>query len=253
MRTKKNIKRFGKKAFISDSIVDIWAIILFVVVVILFAILFNFKRTEVEEKLQVERDVIYGNYLAQVYLRKPVTVGDQQMTVAELIALYDYNQSMQIKEQGGQLDVVSQGGIFAKWLKSDDGMRDAIKEITWNFVDDNFKDPKRYNCYVFSIKGNGFEFSKFGMGCGTSNAFSIDAIINEIGVPRGAYLTYLPSVDPRQDPIKIYSIYDLDSLILTYGGTEVRDIQEAQKRSIVRACARTADPAACTKRILETE
>ena len=66
----------SKKAFISDALVDIWSYIMFVLIVIVFAIIYKYASSEKTQALENIYDVTYGNYLAQVYLRTPVVVGN---------------------------------------------------------------------------------------------------------------------------------------------------------------------------------
>jgi hypothetical protein len=226
----------SKKAFISDALVDIWSYIMFVLIVIVFAIIYKYASSEKTQALENIYDVTYGNYLAQVYLRTPVVVGNAQLTMAELLSMYDYNQTLEPDE--GKLPE----GLFADlfdWNVDLTGQRDAssdfffgketdlwrgIKTITDDFVRKNFNSDK---CYLFGIKANGFEYSKMNddVTCKIFRGFTpwkvseIDLgpfklkVVGVNDVPKDSYLTYLPSIDPRKKPIEIYSIYDVSKLV----------------------------------------
>ncbi|MBW2971471.1 hypothetical protein KY359_00400 [Candidatus Woesearchaeota archaeon] len=211
--------RFGKKAFITDVIVDFWAYIVFTLVIIVFAILYVYTAKAKTQELQDARDITYGNYLAQVYLRKPITVGGAQMTMAELIALYDYNQTLEL-----QRELEEDRGIFesmtAFFQGTQNPMRDAIMEITDAFVRVNFEGGR---CYVFAVHGNAFNYLRFGDNClkWRDRGFFLHPephlLLERMPeLPNSSYINYISPIDPRNDPILIYSIYDMDRLIDVY-------------------------------------
>jgi hypothetical protein len=246
-----------KKAFIADAFVDLWAYIMFVLVVIVFAILFKYMSSAKTEALENLYDITYGNYLAQVYLRTPVIVGNARMTVAELISMYDYNQTLEPDE--GKLPE----GIFFNlfdWSVDLTGQRDAssdfffgrendlwrgIKTITDDFVRKNFDSNK---CYVFSIKAESFEYAKGNDArkCQVFKGFrgfwqraefvNLGRIalqtVGDKGIPPEAYLTYLPSIDPRKKPIEVVSIYDVSKMF----SLEERQGDALYRQSMMEFC-----------------
>ncbi len=222
-RKNRKMRRMNKKAFISDSIVDIWAIILFALVVLTFAILFKFDADAREMAIKDRKDVTYGNYFAQVFLRKPMLAGNEQMTMAELIAFYDYNQT-----QEKQKSLIQDAKDLHKFLFY--GVRnplwDALEPTIDQFTEWSFDEDR---CWVFSIKGNGFEYAKFGDCPALSTAFSIALALEQYQVPKETFVTYIASVDPRQKPIEIYSIYDLQRLVELYAPDSYTDMSDWEK------------------------
>ena len=221
-RKVKQIKPIGKKAFIMSFIVDFWAYITFVLVVIIFAMVYKYLADAKLQAVEDVKDIVYGNYLSQVYLRKPIVVGEDRMTMAELIAMYDYNQTI---EQRGKKEPTSTELLFGNqyffYGRSDNAMWNGIVEVTEEFIDENFDDSK---CYVFAMKGNDFEYARFGSKCNLEKGFSLVSALPQFGVPEKTFLTILPSVDPRNDPIEIYVVYDLKRLIELYSKESYIDI-----------------------------
>jgi hypothetical protein len=205
-------RKLGRKAFISDIIVDIWAIIIFVVVIIIFYLIFKASATAREQTLRDKQDIVYGNYLAQVYMRTPLSIGSQKLTMGELIAIYDYNQSLEKIRSKSFAE-------SAESLLTSNPMRKAIVDFTDDFVGKNF-DSKR--CYLFAIHSKNFDYVLPGMNCvsamGAGFAAGGWATLNEQlkYVPNATYVTYLATVDPRGDPIMIYSIYDFERTVALY-------------------------------------
>jgi hypothetical protein len=249
-KSRNGIGKLGKKAFITDIIVDFWAYITFVLVVIVFAIFYKWGAEAKLQQIDDVQDITYGNYLAQVYLRSPVVVGDQDMTMAELITLYDYNQTMEKAADPSYAEMVQSG--FKFFFGSSNDMWDEIEEITEEYVETHYDTD---NCYVFSIKGNGFEYSEFSyFGCPSGNAFSIASALPQFGVPVETYVTYLPSVDPRQKPIEIYSIYNLERLIELYTPKGFEDMNSWRRDSLVSFCINNPEIENCVEKgIGETE
>jgi hypothetical protein len=218
----------GKKAFITDVIVDFWAYITFVLVVIVFAILYKYAAEAKLQAVEDVKDVAYGNYLAQVYLRTPLNVGTEKMTVAELIALYDYNQTLERRgsppediEDSVFYDEVAH--FFDDSIGDDNPMRSALHSITRDFVDKNFDNDR---CFLFTIKGSGFEYQESSAQCISLDVFFLGPIgaarITDLmdhlpSLPNASIQTYVASVDPRAKPIIIYSIYDMERLVQIYG------------------------------------
>ncbi|MFH1063791.1 MAG: hypothetical protein V1729_01785 [Candidatus Woesearchaeota archaeon] len=217
----------NKKAFISDSIVDIWAIVLFVLIVITFAILFKFDATAREMSIQDRKDVSYGNYFSQVYLRKPVLVGTEQMSMAELIAFYDYNQTQEKQKDIDQTikDVFFYGISNSLW--------EVLEPSIDNFTKNSFDKDR---CWVFSILGNGFEYAKFGNCPLMSNAFSISRAMEQFGVPKDAFVTHIASVDPREAPIEVYSVYDVKRMIDLYAPDSYTNMDDWVKTLVLNDC-----------------
>ena len=209
MKARKNSKKLGKKAFIGGAIVDIWAYIIFLLVVLVFYIIFKISAASHEQALTGMKDLSYGNYLAGAYLRAPIDVAGTEMTMAELIALYDYNQSLE-KAKGTsfeELDVFSSPERYIAGMNNP--VRQAVMGITEGFIEENFREGE---CYSFIINGNTFRFAD-SRWCGIDDAEQLIDLLSEVGIPKENYVSYIPSVDPRMRPIEVYCIYDLQSLV----------------------------------------
>ncbi len=254
MRLIKKTRNFGKRAFISDALVDIWAIIIFVIVIIVFFVIYRWSAEAAMQQIQDKQDVIYGNYLAQVYLRTPLSVAGRDMTMAELIALYDYNQTLERM----QADEAS----FAEWAEDvitdnplvnfiglGNPMRTAIIDLTEEFVEQNFDSDR---CFFFSIHGNSFDYTQRNLVCSASIGFSPHYLFSQLrDVPKEAYATYIAPVDPRDGPIILYSIYDFERLLSVYSPDPYFDMDDAARWATSLSCrdpvAAVANPA-CRER-----
>lgn len=224
------MRRIRKKAFLAGALVDVWAILLFVVVIIVFAVLYKWSAETSMQRLQDKKDVTYGNYLSQVYLRTPLSVAGKEMTVAELIALYDYNQTLEREKDRSYAETVRDGVqyIFGKR----NPMQEALIELTDEFVEENFD---RRKCSVFSIYGNAFEYVRRGASCPGAQAFSLNYLFRQIDwVPEEAYKTYVATVDPRDEPIIIYSIYDFERVLSVYSPDPYFDMSEAERMAVAQ-------------------
>jgi hypothetical protein len=231
VKKRRNLK-LGKKAFVTDIIVDFWSYIVFVLVVIVFAVLFKLSSEAMLQALEGAKDVTYGNYLAQVYLRTPVIIGNTEMTMAELIAMYDYNQSL-IRPEDRTEDYIFTGqAVFA--LGQPNAMKDAIMSITNDFVENNYNEHK---CFVFSIHGKAFDYTKRNTRCFGSETFGMYYLWAQIPlIPNETYVTYIAPVDPREDPIAIYSISDLEGLLSVYSDDPYFNLDELGKAGRLMTC-----------------
>lgn len=223
----------GKKAFIAGALVDFfWAPLLFVLVVIIFYMLFSAVTEAKLQEIEDSKDVAYGNYLAQVYLRKPLSVGGQELTMAELIALYDYNQSLEQKKEKSYAEIVRDK--YRMFFGKDNPMRKALIQFTEEYVDKNFDTKK---CYMFGVHGNAIDYSYIGGNCPSTKAFSTKYLIDQMkNVPVSAYATYVAPVDPRESPIVLLSVYDIERLLALYSEDRYFDLSGAERWSIAGFC-----------------
>lgn len=212
--------RYGKiprmlasKKSIAEIIVDFWATVAFAVVIVVFYLIYTFGASARLQSITDQHNVIYGNYLAQVYLRMPVSVAGQQMTMAELLAIYDYNQRLKLDAEGTadeDIDELSEG---------DDPLGNAIISITDKFVADNFPEE----CYAFELYGDGFYYELYDHKCGIAFDFmnrmvtheSMQEVLRGADFPEG-FVTYVPQVDPRKETIMLFSVYDIASFANIY-------------------------------------
>jgi hypothetical protein len=211
----------SRKAFIGSALVDIWSYILFAIIILVFALIFKYGAESKLQALTDNTNIIYGNYMAQVYLRIPVKVGGENLTMAELIAIYDYNQSSDPDPEdcedtpGWSLN----GDI--EFCGKKNAMSNAIIDITDDFVKTNF--PKE--CFIFEIYGNSFYYVNYNKHCSLSLAwdkgfsFSHDSMAAAFGddVPDHLFKTHAPQVDPRQETILVVSVYDIETMLRTFG------------------------------------
>ncbi|NQU79772.1 hypothetical protein HQ545_08455 [Candidatus Woesearchaeota archaeon] len=232
MNTNKRRTKFGKKAFIAGAIVDVWSLIMFVIVIMAFAVLYKWDSVARENQLDDKSDIIYGNYLAQVYLRTPIDVAGEKMSMADLIALYNHNQSLEGAAEEGFASIFRQGRTF--FVGSRNPMFNFIEKETEKYVEANFDQSK---CYAFAIHGNTFDYNLFGGSCPSGVSFSVHYLLHEMeNVPDGVYLTNIATVDPGAEPIILYSVYDIERLLEMYSDDPFFDLEAAQRRSIATLC-----------------
>ncbi|MBW2964608.1 hypothetical protein KY363_04055 [Candidatus Woesearchaeota archaeon] len=223
----------GKRGFIAGALIDFfWAPLLFVLIAVLFYLIFSFVTESKLQEIEDSKDVAYGNYLAQVYLRKPLSVGSQRFTVAELIALYDYNQTLEKKKNKSYAEFIEDK--YHMLIGQDNPMRQALIKFSEEYVDKNFNSG---NCYVFGVHGNAIEYNYMSGNCPSSKAFSAYYLLSQMRkVPANTYATFIAPVDPRQTPIVLYSIYDIERLLALYSDDPYFDLSDAQRWSIAALC-----------------
>lgn len=222
----------SRKGFLAGVVVDFWSYIVFVFVLVVFALIFKFGAEAKLQSITDQQDIVYGNYLAQVYLRQPILVAGKEFTMAELIALYDYNQTLEYELHPDAFIFNPNSPVFL--IGSNSPMRDAIVKVTDDFVDSYYDKF----CHSFAIKGKVFEYSVMSAGCGVTFGFSPVYVINSIdNIPKNLYYTYVAPVDPRSDPIVISSIYDFQRMIDLYGGDDIIDMVGARNIARVAFCS----------------
>jgi hypothetical protein len=193
-------RKLGKKA-ISEVVADIMALFLVAIITIIFAIIYKLGAEARAEVMDSSKGVTYGNYLAQAYLRTPLAAGETKLTMAELIALYDHNQTLE-----HQLEIESD--------REDNQMFKDIKKITEQFAERNLNKDK---CFIIAIKGNHFDPEDVAIVGGICDIVNfrpeeIFEILEKYKIPKDSYITYVPQIDPRYRPVEIYFINDAESL-----------------------------------------
>ena len=232
--TMRKRKKLGKKAFIFRIVVDILAIVLFAIILIVFGLFYAYTAKTKMQNIQGKRDMVYGNYLSQVYLRTPISVAGQDMTVADLIALYDYNQSLEAKRNKSYAEIVDNGYDMLIGSIEPNPMKTAIMSITDDFVDENFNKDK---CYAFGVKGNSFEYNRRSGNCPTGEGFSVYYLLRYLQyVPNETYVTYIAPVDPRDSPVVVTSVYDLERVIKMYSKNEYFTMSDYTRIVFIAMC-----------------
>lgn len=211
----------SRKAFISSALVDVWSYILFAIVIFVFAIIFKSGAQAKLQALSDNTNIIYGNYMAQVYLRIPVDIAGEEFTMTELLAIYDYNQSSDPDPEDCEDSpgMALRGDIEFCGKKTP--MSKAIIDITDRFVKNNFPDK----CFIFEIYGNSFYYVNYNKECSLSLAwdkgfsFSHDSLVAAFGgnVPEQLFVTHSAQVDPRQETILVVSVYDIETMLRAFG------------------------------------
>ena len=210
-------RKLGKKA-ISEIMADIMAIFLVAIIVIIFVIIYKLGAKAQAEEMESAKGVTYGNYLAQVYLRTPLVAGETKMTMAELIALYDHNQTLEHR-----LGIESD--------REDNQMFKDIKNITEYFAERNLDEDK---CFIIAIKGNHFDpddVALFGNPCRRLDYDDMDSVIHVLrtyNIPKESYITYIPQIDPRYKPVEVYLIYDLITLVRAFSEEGYKIVKEGK-------------------------
>lgn len=83
----------GKKGGVSTILLDIWAYVAFVLVVLIFYALFSFMSNSAKEHKITELETSSKSYLNLInYLRTPVVVDNKATNMAELIRLWNIQQ-----------------------------------------------------------------------------------------------------------------------------------------------------------------
>jgi hypothetical protein len=222
----------GKKAFIAGMASDIWWFFIFVLVIAVFWVFFKWSSEAKMQQIQDKQDISYGNYLAQVYLRTPVDVGGKDMTVAELISFYDYNQTLDLQKDKTLAGVFEDKVLFI--FGKDNAMRQALVQITEDFVEDGFDEDK---CYLFAVSGTSFSINYKSDNCAGAAAFDMKYLLSYLkDVPVSAYTTYIAPVDPRDEPIMVFAIYDFERLLSVYAPDQFFDMDDARRMSLAVFC-----------------
>ncbi|MBI4738628.1 hypothetical protein HY772_03565 [Candidatus Woesearchaeota archaeon] len=196
----------SKKGFITDVVVDFYAYILFVLVIIIFAIVFKLGADAKKQRLQDVQGVNDGNFIIQVFLRQPIDVGSNKMTYADLLILYDNNQSnaLALKSKQGPaekavqalpyaaaaaatvstplaLPVVASTMIAGSILFGEENIYyKNIDTLTTDFLKINVDMNPLYNdkCYYFIIRGTSFIYAKVSDRC--SGDYSRDELFEHL-------------------------------------------------------------------------
>ncbi len=264
IKMKKLRESIGKKGFISDPLVDIWAVIIFIIVIIIFAFIYKATATSKMETLQDKRDITYGNYIAQVYLEKqikPTNNDGETMSMAEIISFYDYKKSVEARKSTTIVEKIR------KFVKGDP-IEESIADITDKFVKSNMNSK---GCYVFAIKGNDFEKGYIGAECEAvigyfttklikfTSTWTIGPAVRAIltrnkendfyfkmqpylkKIPKYTFVTYIAPLDPRSKPIELHVIYDFERMLSVYSSEQefkeidVRRITEEEQDKQIAA------------------
>ncbi|MFQ5474349.1 MAG: hypothetical protein ACE5DM_00800, partial [Candidatus Nanoarchaeia archaeon] len=83
----------SKKAFVGGAIVDFYAYLMFFLIIVLFYIIFKLTAEVHNERMAGSGDILAGNIYSSAYLKHPVYVEQDKLTVsmADLIRLADEN------------------------------------------------------------------------------------------------------------------------------------------------------------------
>ena len=239
----------NKKAFIASWPVDFWAYILFVVIIVVFAILFKLQDAAMQNQLTGIQSITDGNYLAQLYLRTPLAADNlpEDFTIADFIIYYDYNVSVE-KSLNTPIDLLWSGVKFIYGIQ--DVNYRTIVALTDDFIKDNM-DKKA--CYLFGITGNDFEYSVIGPEC-SSIAISISSLFGvHNSIPEESYSTYIPPLDPTKQNIKIVVVQDLKSLLSTYAADTFSTVSDVAKVIQIISCQQNPLSAGCRELVNELQ
>ena len=233
-KMKKTKLQRNKKAFIASLIADFWSYLLFVVIIIVFAILFRLQDASKEDQLTGVQSITDGNYLAQTYLRMPLTAKGlpDDFTVGDFIIYYDHNVTEEKKRRGEILQFIWDGLSFISGIK--DSNYYTLDKITKEYIKNNFDDN---TCYLFGIIGNDFEYTRTGDYCKTSFSIVGSMLFDYYsGIPTETYATHLPPMNPNQKLITVVVISDLSRLLRQYGGESYGGLDEAAKTTQLLMC-----------------
>jgi len=82
----------NKKAMISTPLVDFWAIVAFILIILLFYFIINASIENGSATMLIRANEISANAMLDSYLRTPVSVNGKEMQMSELIIESNYNQ-----------------------------------------------------------------------------------------------------------------------------------------------------------------
>ncbi|MBI5398106.1 hypothetical protein HZB03_01460 [Candidatus Woesearchaeota archaeon] len=201
----------SKKGFITDVVVDFYAYIVFVLVIIIFAVIFKLGADAKKQRLQDVQGVNDGNFMMQVLLRQQIDAGSQKLTYADLLVLYDNNQSkaLALKEKQSAatakalpyaaavtaaaaplaLPIVAPAMIGSSILFGEENVYyKNIDTLTTDFLKINVDTNPRYEdkCYYLIIRGTSFMYSKVSDRC--SGDYGRDELfehLKEASIPFG--------------------------------------------------------------------
>ncbi|MBW2967059.1 hypothetical protein KY362_01090 [Candidatus Woesearchaeota archaeon] len=215
----------SRKAFISGVASEWFALLLIAIIFVLLFIAFRFGVAQEQRSVEDIRDITQGNYIAQVYLRSQVPFGeDEVLSMAELIELYDHERTQRVEDdedagEGGLLETAEEMlAFFANaemmLLGEENELQRVIVTNTQAFVRKNFPQDK---CYFFGIHGEHMDINFRGTSCSAARTFSIYYLFSQLeDVDAEVFKTYVAPVDPRDDPIVIYSVYDFERVLAVY-------------------------------------
>lgn len=176
-------RKLSKKGFITDAIVDFYSYIVFVIVIIVFAILFKLSHDAKTQRLKDIQGVNDANFLVQVLLREPIMLGGEKMTYADLLALYDNNQSKARKIAAQEAAKRSTAEAVVDALVSpytvpfelagailfgeENEYYTNIDSLTSTFLKINVEENPKYSdkCYYFIVRAPSFMYTKVSEKC----------------------------------------------------------------------------------------
>ncbi|MFC1753075.1 hypothetical protein ACFL96_06730 [Thermoproteota archaeon] len=209
----------GKKAFIAGAIVDLYAYLMFLVVIIVFYLIFKITAAQHTEEMRGTNDLIAGNVFAAAYLRMPVEVEGHQMKMADLIMLADEEASNwsladeMLKVGAPVLLSPIVAGVFIEGY-----YLSLFKARTEWYWETTFPDNL---CFYFKIKGrnDGENLDHRVAQSGCTWLWTDDDMTTWIGnskIPMHRFKTMIPAFK-EGEMITIYLFYDIETLRNAYG------------------------------------
>ena len=215
-KLRKNLKRkVGKKAFIAGSLVDLYAYLIFVLLIIIFYIIFKVRGMMAEEELRGSADMVVGNFYTSAYLRMPVDVEGHDMTMADLIRLADAEVADRSDIEQIFRTRSSAGVLLSELTDTYSGL--FVEQTEW-YWQTTFPDDV---CFYFMIKGrdNGTHLTY--RAAESSCVFDLSDgdmmlwVENSL-IPIERFRTLIPSFDPG-NRIEVQLFYDVETLQGAYG------------------------------------
>lgn len=215
-KLRKNMKRkMGKKAFIAGSIVDLYAYLIFLLLIIVFYIIFKVRGMIAEEELRGSADMVVGNFYTSAYLRMPVDVEGHDMTMADLIRLADAEVADRSDLEEILRTYTSPGRMMTALTDTYSGLFVERTEWYWQttFPDDI--------CFYFVIKGRSDGEHLDYRAAESSCRFDLSDAdmhlwVENSRIPIMRFRTLIPSFDPG-NRIEVQLFYDVETLHSAYG------------------------------------
>ncbi|MBT7903498.1 hypothetical protein HN587_06565 [Candidatus Woesearchaeota archaeon] len=197
----KNRKKIlkNKKGFIASAIVDLYAYIVFVLVVLVFYFIFKWSADADIVKYEAYTLNNQGNYLVSVYLKLPVDVvsQDTQLTMGELMLLAEGDSDKYKPE------LISQTNIFLqKFANKDRCYIFFIETANWKHLDY----PTKCNQFFYAYGSNPSELNN-----------RIIRFLDTKKFPHEQYQTLIPSLNYEGDAIDVRFYYISESVYDFYG------------------------------------
>tara|TARA_Y100000296_G_C5121804_1_gene230792 strand:- start:313 stop:981 length:669 start_codon:yes stop_codon:yes gene_type:complete len=121
--------RKSKKATLGDPLVDFYSYLAFIIIIIIFFLLFNFRGERRIDKISSEVQNLNTNHLTLGYLRTSIVFEEKEMTIADFIVNLE-KEIIEIEKTKGKKYVCTDLDDTKSEMIKDNKKCDFLKEIT---------------------------------------------------------------------------------------------------------------------------